>query len=476
MAIGSDPQLPARPNSPKSKLRSLPSVDAVLQTDSGRAAMAHYGDVSAVEAVREVLEHCRQRLIAGEGSVPDETAIADEAVELLDRVFTPTLRPVINASGVILHTNLGRAPLSDAALEAAVAVGRGYSSLEYDLDRGTRGSRTVHSEQFLTRLTGAESALVVNNNAAAVLLMLTALCQGRRVIVSRGQLVEIGGGFRVPDVMRQSGALLVEVGTTNRTHLTDYEGAIDDNTAAILVAHHSNFKIIGFTSEPALGELVTLAQRRGLHLLYDQGSGALLDTSPYGLDKEPTVIEGLRAGADVVAFSGDKLLGGPQAGILCGRRAAIEQMRRHPLARAVRADKLALSALAATLGHYVAQNTTALPVWYMISRPLEEIDRRAREWADRFLRAGIDCRVEDGLSAVGGGSLPGSSLTTRVVAVEHPKVDALASAMRQQRMPIVGRIVNDRLALDPRTVLPGQDADLVFGVIEAVRAVAQKEE
>jgi L-seryl-tRNA(Ser) seleniumtransferase len=468
--------LPAHPSSPKSKLRRLPSVDAVLQTDSGRAAMAHYGHASTVEAVREVLEQCRQRLIAGEGSVPDETAIADGAMELLERVFISTLRPVINASGVILHTNLGRAPLSDAALEAAVAVGRGYSTLEYELDSGTRGSRAVHTEPFLTRLTGAESALVVNNNAAAVLLMLTALCQGRHVIVSRGQLVEIGGGFRVPDVMRQSGALLVEVGTTNRTHLADYENAIDDNTAAILVAHHSNFKIIGFTSEPALDELVMLAQSRGLYLLYDQGSGALLDTSLYGLDKEPTVIEGLRAGADVVAFSGDKLLGGPQAGILCGRRAAIEQMRRHPLARAVRADKLALSALSATLGHYVAQNTTALPVWYMISRPLEEIDSRAREWADRFLQAGIDCRVEDGLSAVGGGSLPGSSLATRVVAVEHPKVDALASAMRQQRMPIVGRIVNARLALDPRTVLPGQDADLVFGVVEAVRAVAQNKE
>jgi L-seryl-tRNA(Ser) seleniumtransferase len=284
----------------------------------------------------------------------------------------PSLAPLINATGVIVHTNLGRAPLSAQARAAVARVAAGYSALEYDLPAGERGSRSVHAASLLARLTGAEAAFVVNNNAAAVLLMLTALCQGREVIISRGQLVEIGGGFRVPDVMAQSGARLVEVGTTNRTHLYDYARAITPETGAILVAHHSNFKIVGFTSEPSLAELAALAREHELLLLYDQGSGALLDTAAYGLDPEPLVQDALAAGADLVTFSGDKLLGGPQAGILAGRRDLVAAVARHPLARAVRPDKLCLAALSATLVAYLTGRAPEqIPVWQMIARPAE---------------------------------------------------------------------------------------------------------
>ncbi|VAW39325.1 L-seryl-tRNA(Sec) selenium transferase, partial [hydrothermal vent metagenome] len=308
-----------------------------------------------------------------------------------------------------------------------------------------------------TRLTNAEAALVVNNNAAAVLLMLTALCQGKEVIISRGQLVEIGGGFRIPDVMAQSGAKLVEVGTTNRTHLKDYTNAITEETAAIMVAHHSNYKIIGFSSEPTLAELAELTHAHNLPLLYDQGSGALLDSAPYGLEPEPTVLDGLAAGADIVAFSGDKLLGGPQAGILCGRQTLIAQLKQHPLARAVRADKLCLAGLSATLTHYLTDNALSeIPVWRMISRPLDEITSEADSWAERLQERGIRAESVDGRSTVGGGSLPGTSLPSRLVAIQQNNLDALATRLRQEKMPVIGRIQDGRLLIDPRTILPEQ--------------------
>jgi L-seryl-tRNA(Ser) seleniumtransferase len=361
-------------------------------------------------------------------------------------------------------------------LDAIQAASAGYTNLEYDLATGERGSRHVHVDPLLTRLTGAEAALVVNNNAAAVLLMLTALCRGRKVIISRGQLIEIGGGFRIPDVMAQSGAELVEVGTTNRTRVEDYARAVDDEAAAILVAHHSNFKIFGFTEEPPLGGLASLAHDRDLFLLYDQGSGALRDTAAFGLAHEPTVAEGLRAGADLVAFSGDKLLGGPQAGILCGRAELISVLRRHPLARAVRADKLALSALGATLRHYLLDEVDReVPVWRMISRPAASLAAQAEAWAQVLREAGLDADVAPGESTVGGGSLPGATLPTHTVTLGCADVAGIAAALRVHEPAVIGRIAAGRLVLDPRTVLPGQEATLLAAVTACLRALEAKE-
>lgn len=450
-------------------LRELPSIDRLLRLPVTIDLQAEYGRSLTLEALRTILDEQRTAVLAGATSLPMTAMLVHAAREWLETWFTPTLTPVINATGVIVHTNLGRAPLSETALAAVTAVSRGYATLEYDLEAGQRGSRSVHAEKLLTRLTNAEAASVVNNNAAAVLLMLTALCQGREVIISRGQLVEIGGGFRVPDVMAQSGAKLVEVGTTNRTHLRDYAAAITENTAAILVAHHSNFKIIGFTTEPSLAELAELAHIHNLMLLYDQGSGALLDVAAYGLEAEPTVIDGLNAGCDVVAFSGDKLLGGPQAGILCGRADLLSAIKRHPLARAVRADKLALAALAATLTHYLKEEAeTAVPVWQMIARSTNELGDTADTWAAHLQEQGIAGVVVDGFSTVGGGSLPGTTLPTRLVAIDAANPDALAAALRAQSPPVIGRIQDGRFLLDPRTVLPDQAGTLIRLLIQTI--------
>lgn len=452
-------------------LRQLPSVDRLLTSPVALDLSQRYGRELVTEAVRTALDAVRTAVLAGKESVPMNATIVQEAREWLEALVAPTLRPVINATGVIVHTNLGRAPLSPEAREAMQDVAGGYSTLEYDVAAGERGSRHAHAADLLARSTGSEAALVVNNNAAAVLLMLAGLCRDREVIISRGQLVEIGGGFRIPDVMAQSGAHLVEVGTTNRTHLHDYAAAITDNTAAILVAHHSNFKVVGFTSEPALEELAALARDHDLHLLYDQGSGALLDTSRYGLDPEPTVPAGLAAGVDVVTFSGDKLLGGPQAGILCGREALIARLRRHPLARALRPDKLCLAALAATLTHYVTHTAEeAIPVWQMIARPLDELEARAETWVEALRDEDVLASVVEGESTVGGGSLPGTTLPTRLVAVDHPEVVQLAADLRQKNdPPIVGRISDNRLLLDPRTVLDEQEEALLTALAHHAR-------
>jgi L-seryl-tRNA(Ser) seleniumtransferase len=375
-------------------------------------------------------------------------------------LLAPTLRRVVNATGVVVHTNLGRAPLSDATRKAIDRVASGYSTLEYDLEQGARGSRAVHAEQSLVRLTGAEAALVVNNNAAAVLLMLTVLAKDKGVIVSRGQLVEIGGGFRVPDVMAQSGARLVEVGTTNRTHRRDYEAAIDGETALILRAHASNYKVVGFASQPGIEELAALGKAYGVPVVDDLGSGALLDTADFGMAHEPTVQESVSAGAAVVAFSGDKLLGGPQAGILVGRGEAIEALKRHPLARAVRADKLCLAGLSATLTHYLrGEALDTVPVWRMIAFPLDEIRQRGEWWAGQV--TGLQAEVVDGFSTVGGGSLPGESLPTALLALTVPSPDKAAATLRASDPPVIARIEGDRLLFDPRTVLPGDDGALL---------------
>lgn len=460
-------------------LRSIPAVHALLEREDARALVERYGRPWVVRALGDAAAAARERVLRDGGADPSPVAaeaLVAEAGRRLRRLFEPSLRRVINATGIVVHTNLGRAPLPRAAAEAVARVAGGYSSLEYDLERGERGSRQAHVERLLTALTGAEAALVVNNNAAAVLLALTALARGRSVVVSRGELVEIGGSFRVPDVMLQSGARLVEVGTTNRTHLADYERAIDADTALLLKVHRSNYRLVGFTAEAGVGELAALARRHGLPLLYDLGSGALLDPGPLESGGEPLVGAALRAGADLVSFSGDKLLGGPQAGILLGRGDLIEACRRHPLARAVRIDKLCLAALEAVLRLYLDPERARreVPVLAMLGAAPEELARRAAALAER-LRAvlpGWTVAVEaDHASQAGGGSLPGVDLPTAVVAITPPGgVAAYERRLRQGEPPVVARVRQGRVLLDLRTVLPEEEDVLARRLVEAAAA------
>ncbi|MBI3914188.1 MAG: L-seryl-tRNA(Sec) selenium transferase, partial [Chloroflexi bacterium] len=376
-----------------------------------------------------------------------------------------SLVPVINATGVILHTNLGRAPLSEDTLNAMRLAAQGYSNLEYDLEKGERGSRHSHAEEILKRLTGAEAALVVNNNAAAVLLILSAFAKKREVIISRGQLVEIGGGFRVPDVMKQSGAKLVEVGTTNRTRTQDFANAITEKTALLLRVHRSNFRIVGFTEDASLQDLVALARERGVIVADDLGSGALLDTAAYGLAREPTPQESWQAGVALVSFSGDKLLGGPQAGIILGKKEEIERLKRFPLTRALRVDKVTLAGLHATLLHYLKNEAAQkIPVWMMIAASRDDIGKRAEQWAERLRARNFDCAVIDTQSTVGGGALPGETLPTRALALRVASPDKFAARLRENYPPIVARIEGDRIVFDPRTVSEKEEAALLDGV------------
>jgi L-seryl-tRNA(Ser) seleniumtransferase len=431
--------------------------------------MVEYRVPALTDLAREHLDDLRQAIAAGRPCPPFDE-IVSSLIERAASSFSPTLRPAINATGVIVHTNLGRAPLSDEALAAMAAVGRGYSNLEFDLGEGERGSRFVHLEALLCRLTGAEAAIAVNNNASALLLALSALAQGREVIISRGQLVEIGGGFRIPDVMRQSGARLVEVGTTNRTYLQDYDEAIGEETAALMRVHASNFRLTGFTHSVPLPELAALAHQHSILLLDDLGSGCLLDTRAFGLEPEPTPQESLAAGADLVLFSGDKLLGGPQAGIVLGGRELVSALKRHPLARAARLDKTSIAGLAATLLHYLrGEALTKVPVWRMIAAPVDALERRARRWAAGCRHAGVRARVVEGRSMVGGGSLPEESLPTRLLALGGDAsldAEALARRLRTGDPPVIGRIEHDTLLLDPRAVDPREDRLLM----EAVKA------
>jgi len=374
--------------------------------------------------------------------------------ERVQQATSPRLKAVLNASGVVIHTNLGRAPLSPAALQAAAAASSGYSNLEYELGPGERGSRHNLVTDLLRRLTGAEDALVANNNAAAVLLILSALAQGREAVISRGQLVEIGGGFRIPDVMRQSGVSLVEVGTTNRTYAADYTDAITPATALLLRVHASNFMVIGFTHQPSLEELVAVGDEHGVPVVDDLGSGALLDTSRFGLAREPMAQASVAAGVTLTAFSGDKLLGGPQAGIIVGRAAEIARLRRHPLMRAIRPDKLTLAALGATLAAYVrGAAETEVPVWRMIATPQVSLRGRAEALAGR-----LGAEVAETRSTIGGGSLPGQTQPSWAVALTSESAQSLAASLRRADPPVVARIEDDRVLLDLRAVLPEQDA------------------
>jgi L-seryl-tRNA(Ser) seleniumtransferase len=453
-----------------SDLRGLPAVEQLMQTEKAAALTAAFGRSLTLEAIRSSLADLRVQFVRGDntGSPTTRETILFDAEQKLNAWLKPSLLAVINASGVVLHTNLGRAPLSEAALQAAQCVSAGYSSLEFDLEKGARGSRHIHAEGLLTRLTGAEAALVVNNCAAALLLCLSALAKRKRVVISRSQLVEIGGGFRIPDVMSLSGAKLVEVGTTNRVHVRDYEIALEEPVALVLRAHHSNFKIIGFTTEPGIGELVSVAHAHGAAVLDDLGSGALFDTSDYGLSHEPMVQESLAAGADLVCFSGDKLLGGPQAGIILGKSDLIARVKKHPLARAVRADKLCLAALTATLTHYLKEEALhQIPIWRMIATPVEQIRMRALGWQEA-LQVG---QVLSSQSTIGGGSLPEESLPTYVLALNVPQPNRFLARLREVSLPIIARIEDERVLCDPRTVFPEQEGAFLAGMRYALNMI-----
>lgn len=450
-----------------STLRNLPSVERLLQTRTAAEMIAAYGRPMTLSGLRFTLDSIRDRFKSGQvTTVPSIDLILTQAESHLTKWIKPTLVPVINATGVILHTNLGRAPLSDATIRAMDAVSRGYSNLEYDIEKGQRGSRLTHAQSVLQNLTGAEATIIVNNNASAVMLVLAALAIRKRVIISRTQLVEIGGGFRVPDVMKQSGAKLIEVGTTNRVHVDDYEEALREPAALVLRAHHSNFKIIGFTEEPDLEDVVNVAHMAGVPVVDDLGSGSLLDTDKYGLVHEPTVQESLEAGVDIVCFSGDKLLGGPQAGIIVGRADLIAKIRKHPLARAVRADKTCLAGLTATLLHYLKDEADReIPIWRMISLTPKQVKGRVESWKLE-LRQG---QVVEGESTVGGGSLPGESMPTYLLSLTVKSPDKFLKKLREQHPPIIARTENDRVLLDPRTVLPEQEGALLVGVKNALK-------
>jgi L-seryl-tRNA(Ser) seleniumtransferase len=510
-----------------SDYRIIPSIEQLRQRPALRALESRYGRHAIVEALREEAELLRQRLAEGRPGqaldLPSDPSTAAEHLELgverrLRQIFAGSLHSVINATGVIIHTNLGRAPLSNDAIDRLVEVARGYSNLEFDLTTGRRGRRDVHASGLLARLTGAESALVVNNNAAATLLILSALASRREVVISRGELVEIGGGFRVPEVMAQSGALLREVGTTNKTRIADYEAAIDDRTALILRVHRSNFRIEGFTEQPSLEELVALGRRAGVSLVEDLGSGwlgttGLLSEGPrvrrsegrrsdprtFGpsdvsepasagartsagapsdfatLRDEPTVQASIAVGLDLVCFSGDKLLGGPQAGLIVGRTSLVDRLRRHPLMRALRVDKLTYAALEGTLLDYLAGRAIdTVPVARMLAMPADVVEARARaviEAAGQLERC--DMEVRAGVSMVGGGSAPGLPIPTRLLVLRPKGCDAatLEAALRSGRPPVIGRVEQELVLLDLRTVQPEEDQRLAAALRAAGRAV-----
>jgi L-seryl-tRNA(Ser) seleniumtransferase len=453
-------------NQAKEYLRQIPGVDAVLQMEAVRDALSRHPRKLVLDAIREELDETRKLILQSPGpaSAIDTSELARSIAERADRLAAFTLRPVVNATGIVIHTNFGRSLLAEEALARLQTVCRGYSNLEYDLQSGERGSRHVHAEAILRELTGAQAALVVNNNAGAVLLILNTLARGREVVVSRGQLVEIGGSFRIPDVMNSSGAILREVGTTNRTHLKDYVSAITGQTALLMKVHTSNYRIVGFTKEVPLNELATLGRERELPVVEDLGSGCFINLTPFGLHGEITVQETVRAGADLVTFSGDKLLGGPQAGIIVGRKDLIERCRKNPITRALRVDKMTLAALDATLRLYRDQRQALekIPTLAMIALSPEELNGRADQLASAIQgadgKAALRVEVRRGFSQVGGGCLPAQDLPTFVVAVQSGDFspNQIEEFLRQNDPPIIGRIESDQFIMDLRTLIPQQ--------------------
>src|SRR5881296_443001 len=452
-------------------LRQIPSIDELLAQPRLAALSRRVDRNLVVEVARAVLADLRSR-IAGDSNWTALGLNAASVEELIsnevERILSRSLQPVINATGVILHTNLGRAPLTETALDEFRRSATQYSNLEYDLEAGTRGKRDVHTAELLTRLTGAEAAIVVNNCAAAVLVTLAALARGGEVIVSRGELIEIGDGFRIPEIMEQSGAILREVGTTNRTHLADYENAISEKTRVLLRVHPSNFKVTGFTDKPSIEELVALSQRSGLPLVEDLGSGCLVDLSEFGVS-EPTVKQSVDAGVSLVMFSGDKLLGGPQAGIIAGKKELVARVRRYPLFRALRVDKLTIAVLEATLGAYLRAAWDEIPVMRMIRATPQELKRRAenffRELRPELPLDEVEIEVVDGASLAGGGSTPTQSLPSKVIRIASVRYSAAKLEQRLRRAPagasVIARVEDDRLILDLRTVFSEQEPLLI---------------
>ncbi len=440
-------------------LRDLPSVEQLLQQADD--LLLKYGRPLTLDALRLTLDEARARFkLDGGSALPSFDSILAQAESRLAAWTRSSLVPVINATGVILHTNLGRAPLSNATIQAMTDTARGYSNLEFDLESGKRGSRLIHAEAVLQKLLGVESALVVNNNASAVLLVLSALANKKRVVIPRSQLVEIGGGFRVPDVMKQSGAKLTEIGTTNKVRISDFKDALKEPTGLVMRAHRSNFKIVGFTEEPELETIVEAAHHAGVPVVDDLGSGALIDTTKYGLAHEPTVQESLAAGVDIVCFSGDKLLGGPQAGIIVGKRELLDKVKKHPLARAVRADKTCLAGVAATLTHYLKDEAEReIPVVRMMSLTAEQVKVRAEAWQKALMQG----EVVQSESTVGGGSLPEESMATFALALNVRSPDKFLLRLRTSNPPVIARTENNRVLLDPRTVL---DDELLLRVLQ----------
>ncbi len=448
------------------EFRKLPSVDSILSDERIKDLSDKYSRLVVVSVVRTQLDYARKLLKEG-GHLLEVEELVTSVLDSVNQHWFPSPIQVINATGVILHTNLGRAPLSIEALDSIRQSSMGYSDLEFDTGTGRRGSRHSYAARILSHLTGSESAIVVNNNASAIMLGLVAIASGSEVIVSRGESLEIGGGFRIPDVLKQSGATLIEVGTTNRTYVNDYEDAVSDRTGAILSVHSSNFKVTGFTHSPSLLELVNLGRKHNIPVLHDLGSGSLIDTSLFGLAHEPMPQESIAAGASLSFFSGDKLLGGPQAGIIVGGEEYVSKVANHPIARAVRIDKLSLSALTATLLAYLRDDViSVVPVWAMISEKVDAIGDRARNW-NRIL--GNKYEVVEGYSTVGGGSLPDQQLPTWLLSIDPSPdgSDSLSAALRNAYKPVISRIENDRILLDPRTVLHDQDDELL-DVIKSV--------
>lgn len=475
------PRHAAKADIRKALLRALPSVDALLRTRTGQTLKAALGSEEATILAREVTDELRARMLAGGFQATDGDAAAHLLNDAERRLATRQeqqiasgVHRVINATGVILHTNLGRAPLSDAARHA-IAEASGYCNLEFDLNSGSRGRRAARCEDLVAMLTGTEAALVVNNCAAAALLVLTVLARDGETIVSRGELVEIGGDFRVPEVMAQSGTRMIEVGTTNRTKLVDYQKAITDDTRLIMRVHTSNYRIVGFTKTPTLKELASLAHEKGLVLYEDAGSGALIDFTSYGITGEPLIGESFAAGVDVISFSGDKLLGGPQAGILVGRTEVIERMRKHSLYRALRADKLRLAALEATFDAYARDaNSTEIPTQQMIGISFEELETRAKRLIEQLQQAAVtsSLRIEliEGESAIGGGAAPTSRLRTPLISITHASLTAneIEESFRRSQPPVIARIEDDCVLLDLRTVAPADEPAL----LSAIKAIA----
>lgn len=453
-------------------LRNLPSVDALLKSKTARDIEEESGAEHLTRLARTVVESLRAKLleeVSNVSSREDLLKIAEDKLSILfEQEQRAGVRRVINASGVIVHTNLGRAPLSENARKAIVEEATRYCALEYDLSTGKRGRRGAQVEELLKELTGAEDAIVVNNCAAAALLILSALAKGGEVIVSRGELVEIGGDFRVPDVMSQSGARLVEVGTTNRTKVSDYERAITEDTRVIMRVHPSNYRIVGFTSTPALEELVSLAREKNLPLYEDAGSGALIDLKPYGIDGEPTISKSIAYGADIVSFSGDKLLGGVQSGLIVGRSEYIRRLRAFPMYRALRADKIAYAALEATLKSYLRGNAVEeIPVLKMLSMTFDELNKRAKGFVKQLKKKvstdNLSVEIIEGKSAIGGGSAPTAHPRTALIALKHKTLNAnaLDECLRDNFMPVITRIVDDRIVIDLRTVFETEEPDLL---------------